>query len=491
MIKNLDNLSIQEKIQLIYLLKAKSELQGLDWQPREYQKQAWDYLCNGGRYAVLIWARRHGKDDLALQWGRQGTQNVVGNYWHMLPEYAQGRKAIWDAVNSHTGKRRIDEAFPLRLRARTNNQEMKITFKNGSTWQVVGSDNYNSLVGSGVRGVVFSEWALANPNAYAYISPILKENKGWAVFITTTRGRNHAFNSLNYALNNEKCFGEVVTADKSGVFTEEELEEIKQEYIDLFGYEYGLAKYEQEYLCSFDAANIGAILARDITIAEQEGRISADIIYEPQHGSIIVSCDIGYRDAATFWFWQVYRDNTGRTKYKVIDCADGWGIKASEWCVKIQIMLAKYRNDLDVIWLPHDGENMSFSAENTAQETFMRAFGAGKVRIVPKSTIFDRVNAGRTTIQHCEFNSIAVAKGLEGLRNWTYKYDDERKNFSDKPEHNWASHYGDGFTYGCQVVRVINKQIITPNYHDLSKMTYNSIANLDFTQESIYNNNRI
>lgn len=48
------------------------------------------------------------------------------SYWHMLPEYSQARKAIWDAVNPHTGIRRIDEAFPHELRQTTRNQEMMI-----------------------------------------------------------------------------------------------------------------------------------------------------------------------------------------------------------------------------------------------------------------------------------------------------------------------------------------------------------------------------
>jgi hypothetical protein len=61
-------------------------------------------------------------------------------YWHMLPAYSQGRKAIWSAVNPHSGRRRIDEAFPHELRVNTNESEMFIRFKNGSTWQVVGSD---------------------------------------------------------------------------------------------------------------------------------------------------------------------------------------------------------------------------------------------------------------------------------------------------------------------------------------------------------------
>ena len=30
----------------------------------------------------------------------------VGNYWHMLPEYAQARKSVWEAVNPRTGSAR-------------------------------------------------------------------------------------------------------------------------------------------------------------------------------------------------------------------------------------------------------------------------------------------------------------------------------------------------------------------------------------------------
>jgi hypothetical protein len=51
----------------------------------------------------------------------------------MLPAHSQGRKAIWTAVTPHTGKRRIDEAFPHELRANTNEQEMFIRLKNGAT----------------------------------------------------------------------------------------------------------------------------------------------------------------------------------------------------------------------------------------------------------------------------------------------------------------------------------------------------------------------
>ena len=72
----------------------------------------------------------------------------VGNYWHMLPEASQARKAVWDAINPHTGRRRIAEAFPASVRLGQREEDMKISLVNGSVWQLVGSDRFDALVGS-------------------------------------------------------------------------------------------------------------------------------------------------------------------------------------------------------------------------------------------------------------------------------------------------------------------------------------------------------
>ena len=127
------------------------------WTPRQYQRPLWDYLENGGKRALAVWHRRSGKDDVCLNRTAIAAHERVGAYWYMLPEQSQGRKAIWEAVNPKTGMRRIDEAFPEALRDATRSQEMFIKFRCGSTWQVVGSDNYNSLVGSPPVGIVASE----------------------------------------------------------------------------------------------------------------------------------------------------------------------------------------------------------------------------------------------------------------------------------------------------------------------------------------------
>ena len=125
-----------------------------NWRPRPYQDPLWSYLSNGGKHAVVIAHRRWGKDEVALHHTMCEAWKRTGNYCHMLPFYSQARKALWDAVNPHTGQRRVDEAFPQELRTHTREQEMSIGFSNGSTWQLAGSDNYDALMGTSYAGIV-------------------------------------------------------------------------------------------------------------------------------------------------------------------------------------------------------------------------------------------------------------------------------------------------------------------------------------------------
>lgn len=432
------------------------------WMPREYQLPLWRYLEGGGKHAEALWHRRAGKDDICLHWTAISAMTRQANYWHCLPEAAQARKAIWKSTNPHTGKLRIDEAFPHEIRKSTNDTEMLITFINGSSWQVVGSDNFNSLVGSAPAGIVYSEWALANPNARAYLRPILAENNGWQLFITTPRGRNHAYTTLKSAQKDPKAFAQILTAYDTNVFTPEQLEAELAAYIDDFGEEYGQAKFDQEYLCSFDAANLGAILARSIGKLKQMGRIGDHVAYDPKGSDIFISADIGRRDTATWYFWQ---PKVGG--YSIIDYDGGFGIDAEEWCERLALKIAKYRREdgksaLGIIYLPHDARAKTFAAKHSAQEIFARFFGFDKVRITPNSSISDRVNAARTLILKCEFHETNCEKGLDGLRGWSYEYDDEKKIMSSVPKHDWASHDGDGFSYGCVIINTYKPKATIP-----------------------------
>lgn len=416
--------------------------------------KAWEYMENGGRHAELIWHRRAGKDEICLHRAACAAFERQANYWHMLPEYSQARKAIWDAVNPRTGKKRIDEAFPHELRAGIDNTMMIIRLKGGSTWQVVGSDNPDSLVGTTPAGIVYSEWALSNPNARAFLRPIITENNGWQLFITTPRGRNHAYTTYKAAERNmkagEDAFAQILSCYDTGMLSAEQLAKELRDYIDDFGEDYGRAKFEQEYECSFEAAIMGAILARLIGLAEKDGRISDAVEYDDFGSKLEITCDLGRRDTATWWFWQPMIGG-----YSIPDHDSGFGIDAEEWCERLDKRLEKFggRAALGRFWLPHDARAKTFSAKRSTVETFIDYFGAQHVAMVPRSSIADRVNAARLIMPRVKFHEKRCSKGIEALRSWRYEYDEEKKIFSSDPLHDWASHDGDGFSYGALIMQ--------------------------------------
>jgi len=450
------------------------------WRPRSYQLPVWNYLENGGKHAELIWHRRSGKDEVALHRTACAAFERVAGYWYMLPEYSQARKAIWDAVNPHTGTKRIDEAFPLELRKATRNQEMMIEFKNGSSFQVVGSDNPNSLVGSAPAGIVYSEWALSNPASRAYLRPILAENNGWQIFNTTSRGRNHAYKTLKAAQLDPNAFAQVLTAKQTDVFNDAQLDAELLSYINDFGEEYGTAKFEQEYLCSFDAANLGAILARSIGKLEQAGRIGSHVQYDPLGAGIEITADIGRRDSATWYFWQPKIGG-----YSIVDYDGGWGLDADEWALRLQEKLHGVK--LEKIWLPHDARAKTFAAKHSALEIFIKVFGANKISITPDSKISDRVNAARVVINQCEFSD-KCQQGIDGLIAWSYAYNEENKIFSSDPKHDWASHDGDGFSYGCLIMQM-TKPVKTVDER-LKGISIGETGNINVSLNELWDNSK-
>ena len=397
---------------------------------------AWKYLENGGKRAVLNWHRRAGKDDVALHWAAVSAIQRPATYWHMLPQYAQGRKAIWEAVNPHTGMRRIDEAFPKEIRKRTDNQTMTIELVNGSMWHVVGSDNYNSLVGSPPAGVVFSEWALADPASWAYLRPILDENDGWAAWIYTSRGRNHGFTLYQHAKERDAWYAEQLRADVTKLFSDDQLAEAKQEYIELYGEGPGEALFSQEYYCSFDSAVLGAYYAKLLADAEQDGRIGN----VPYDNSLQVETwwDLGVGDATSIWFCQ-----RSGMEIRLIDYYEASGEGLPHYAKVLDRKPYTYSRHV----MPHDIKVRELGSGKSRLE-IAQSLGF-TVEIAPQQGLEDGIQAVRSMIPSCWFDRNKCARGLDALREYRAKYDETRRIFSSKPDHNWASHAADAFRYGA------------------------------------------
>ena len=404
-----------------------------NWRPRPYQLALWKYMEEGGTKGYEVAHRRWGKDDVALHWACVAAAcKRVGTYWHMLPQASQARKAVWDAVNPHTGLRRIDEAFPQELRAVTRENEMMIKFKSGSTWQVIGSDNYDSFVGSPPIGVVMSEWALAKPQSWAYIRPILKENGGWAMFITTPRGRNHCHKVMLAMRQDPTAFVEVSPATKTGVFSAQDLEEELSAYIAEYGEAIGRAMFEQEYLCSFDSVMVGAIFGKEMRVLEQSSRIK-DVPYDPRK-LVHTAWDLGEGDATSCWFWQW----DGIIPW-FIDYYECNREKTSHYLA----MLTTKGYDYADHNLPHDSEHSRMNAEQTIAGQF-RANGFG-VRVIPQTPKKLQIAAASNMLAVAEFDAKKCEAGLEALRSYRWNYNKTLDETTSTPVHDWASHPADAF----------------------------------------------
>jgi phage terminase large subunit len=412
-----------------------------NWKARPYQVKLWRYLAGGGKRAVAVWHRRSGKDEIALHWAARCAMTEPGNYWHMLPEASQARKAIWDAINPHTGRRRIDEAFPMAMRKRTIENEMKIEFISGSIWQVIGSDNFNSLVGSTPRGVVFSEWAIAAPHAWAYLRPILAENHGWALFIYTPRGRNHGWSTYESAAADSEWYAERLTAEQTDVFSRETLERERAEYVRENGEDDGEALFRQEYHCDFDAPLTGSYYAKQLGELEATGHMG-DFPYD-KASPVYTASDIGRTDDLATWFYQKHH-----LRIHIIDfeCEAG---KDAPWFAKMlqDKPYFYYAGQPAPHTLPWDAIPKTFASPLSVVNQ-LHTMGV-RTRIAPNLEVQDGIQALRALLPRMYFNTKNpnVARLVEALRNYQREWDDDRKVFKKTPLHNWASHPADGGRY--------------------------------------------
>lgn len=386
--------------------------------------------------AAVVWHRRCGKDSCCLQLSAVASQMRVGTIWHMLPTLKQGRRVIWDGID-RDGRRMIDQAFPKEMRDAKNpinNSDMQIRFRNGSIYQVVGSDNYDSLVGTNPVGVIFSEWAVADPKAWDYIRPILAENEGWALFIYTPRGKNHGKKLYDMAEGNSNWYSSILTVDDT--FRPDGTpvigpDVIKQERAEGMAEE----KILQEYFCSFEAGMEGAFYTQELNLADKEGRIG-HFPHDPAK-----QCqswwDIGFRDATAVIITQ--RGDDG--KPIIIDYLEARNKALDEWIRDLRSL----PYDFDEHSGPHDLENTDWTTGKTRRE-FASALGF-TFDIVPKIPVQDGIDQTRAIIRVARFNEPAVGRLLDGLYSYRREYDDRLQMFRDKPLHDWASHPADAMRY--------------------------------------------
>lgn len=353
---------------------------------------------------------------------------------------------MWEAINGHTGKKRIDEAFPRELRAQTKDQEMLIRWHNGSTFQLVGADSYTGLLGSPPVGLVFSEYARTDPAAWAYLMPILEENGGWVIFNSTPFGDNHYTKMCESVQSWKGWFYEQLTADQTTVYTAAQLEIFRQQLIDLYGEAYGHAIWRQEYYCDDSGGLPGAIWADCLVKMENEGRILDFTIDHTK--PVYTAWDIGRTDDTAIWFYQMVGN-----EIHVFDHHSS-SLKDVDFYVDEVLLPKAAEHNIRYAkhWLPHDARprRLGMGAGSVLQqfEHYARLHPILGQFDISRSSGLDRqegIMAGRKTFKSARIHRTNCKGGIKSLRHYHRVYDDIKKCFTDQPKHDFSSHDADAW----------------------------------------------
>jgi hypothetical protein len=403
-----------------------------NYTPRPYQLGLWSAMIDDKKKrAIYVWHRRAGKDLLALNRILFSAMfEAVGTYWHIFPSYAQGAKSVWQETNSE-GRKYIDY-IPQELIAKKNEKELKITLKNGSIYQIVGSDNPDSLRGAGIKGAVFSEYAEQDPRAWGTIQPMLLENNGWAMFNFTPKGQNHAYELYKMAQKMPDVWhSEIKTAEETGVFTQEQLEQVKAEILSEGK---TLDFFNQEFLCSFNNPIEGAYYSKIIDDLEKQEKIGK---FEwEQQLPVYTFWDLGVGDATTIWFAQ-FIDK----EIRIIDYIEDNNKGLNSYIKEVKNKPYIYEQH----YAPHDIQIREFSNGKSRIETALEL--GLRFSIAPRLSVEDGINAVRSILHKCFFNESTTKKGLLALKNYKKDFDNKNNVFKLQPKHDWASHGADAFRY--------------------------------------------
>ncbi len=398
------------------------------FRPRQYQYNLLAALDSGIKRACALWPRRHGKDVTVLNWVIKSLYLEKKTCFYCLPTFAQARRVIWDSINNDGMK--ILDYFPDEIVEARNVAEMKITLTNGSVFQLIGSDQYDRLVGTNPKIVVFSEAALSDPRAWEYIKPIVTVNDGVAIFISTPRGKNWFYDLYQTASRSDDWFCEKLTNNDTGLVPQSEIEKLREE---------GMSDelIQQEFYCDFNRGVDGTYYGRLISKAWEDKRITA-VPYD-ESLDVCTAWDLGVGDSTAIWFYQ----ETPGGEIHFIDYYENAGEGLAHY---VQVL-----RDKDYLYgrhfLPHDAKARELGTGATREEMLRKLHV--KPTIVSRLSIDDGIQAVRSILPRSWFDEVRCKDGIKHLENYRKVFSDKLRCYVDRPLHDESSHCCDAIRYGA------------------------------------------
>lgn len=401
---------------------------------RDYQKPLVEYMRSGGGFlkkrACIKWHRRCWKDKTFFNITVEAAIREKGGYAYILPTYSQWRKIIWDSIDK-TGLKFKDH-IPKEALAGTNGTELKFNLKNGSFIQILWSDNIDSIRGTNWKWVVFSEYAFQNPTVWDVLRPILAENDWWAIFNSTPNGENHFFDLYEVASKSDYWFSQSLTVDDTWVVSKEYIEQERKE---------GMTEemIQQEYYVSFDVGAVWSYYADLIKDAKNSWRITQ---LPKSFAPVDVYFDLWRNDATSVWFKQ-----DDGLFFNFIHHYESSAKHITKYFDYIDEYLSQNNLQLGSIKLPHDSTHQRVDAEKSSFMHAQDRYGPKVVYIERTTSVQKDIDRVRELLPRCRFDIDEASHWVKCLKHYHKKYNEQRKVYSNQPEHDWSSHAADAFRY--------------------------------------------
>lgn len=443
-----------------------------NYSARSYQVPIWqafypralgDNVTDPINRIVLVWHRRAGKDKTAISmfiaraYLEDIRTGIPQSYLYLFPEISHCIKVVWED-RSNDGSAFID-TIPDEIIKKKIKSRNYVELINGTIIHFGGADNYDKYMGANYKGIVFSEYAIAKPNAWEHFQPMLTANGGWAIFVYTPRGKNHGYHLYKYA---EKRMADGFTdwyVSKLNIEETKRDSQLDKNLDKLLGtnhygnrvvtqqqFEDELAQsnvpeiVKQEYYVDFESSNRGSIFADIIETIRDKGQIGH---FPVGYGTEVhTSWDLGISDYTSIWFFTVENGNP-----VIIDYWEESGIGFTQWIARV--MKSMYAVNMYIF--PHD--IVQRGHEGISREDTAFSFGLDYV-VAPKLNVSTGIELARQLLIKCKFCTTTIADegfkkgvsfGLERLKHYAYGYDKTNMVLRATPLHNEDSHSADAF----------------------------------------------
>lgn len=436
------------------------------FEARPYQENFLEAF-RSGKYKrfVYISGRRSGKDCMGLECTLEGALSRIGTYLYVLPTYESCRGIIWENIMAN-GIKLLDYVIDPRLIASKNEQQMAIKLHNGSRIKLVGSDNYNnSLVGRGAAGMVFSEFAIQDPMAWEFASPLIAETDGWAIFVSTVRGRNHLFDLYEQALNDPLWYTELLTYDQTNHLSKEAWAQEQSKH----SWDY----IQQEYFCNFNLGIVGTIYGKYVDKMKLNGQIG-NVNFNPKY-RVNTAWDIGNDTTSIILF------SIEGTNIKIFDYIEDKNKNLEHY---VSLLNEKEKDNGYIYgkhFFPHDMMVNEWAGPRFSRKFKAEQMGLKNVIIVPKVSHEDGIEWVRSKFPDIYIDEKRCSQLIKCLENYRYELNVERKEYSRLPVHNWASHGASAMKYLCLGI----PQAGTETTPEQLKERYNRVMGKQYEQPSV------